>query len=68
MQYEGVYLFIYLFIEIAVRHQLMELTSPLIQLRPCLVSQKDLKNFAQYLSHRIFGHMHGALNIGKKNN
>jgi hypothetical protein len=31
-------------------------------------SQKDLKNFAQYLSHRIFRRMHGALNICKKNN
>jgi hypothetical protein len=35
---------------------------------PRLDGQKGLKIFAQYLSHRIFGRMHGALNVGKKNN
>jgi hypothetical protein len=30
-------------------------------------SPKDLNNFVQYPSHRIFGRMHGALNVGKKN-
>jgi hypothetical protein len=34
--------------------------------KPRLVSKKHLKNFAQYSSHRIFGRMHGALNVGKK--
>jgi len=33
-------------------------------LRPCLVP----RNFQEYLSHRIFGRMYGALNIDKKNN
>jgi hypothetical protein len=33
----------------------------------CLVGKKEKKKeFAQYLSHRIFEHMHRALNIGKK--
>ena len=31
-------------------------------LRPCLVSKK----IAQYPSHRIFGHMHEALNVVEK--
>jgi hypothetical protein len=35
-------------------------------LRPCLDAQKDLKFFAQYSSHQIFRHIHGALNVGKK--
>jgi len=30
--------------------------------RSCLVPEK----FAQYPSHRIFGHMHGALNVVQK--
>jgi len=33
------------------------------QLRPCLV----IKNFQDSLSYRMFRHMHGALNINKKN-
>jgi len=33
-------------------------------LRPCLVR----KNFQDYPSHRIFGRMHGALNIDKNKN
>jgi hypothetical protein len=33
--------------------------------RPPL-DQKDPKIFAQYPSHRIFGRMHEALNVGKK--
>ena len=34
------------------------------QQRPCLV----LKNFQDFPSHRIFGHMHEVLNIVLKNN
>jgi hypothetical protein len=34
--------------------------------RSCLDGQKEPKFFAQYLSHQIFGRMHGALNVGKK--
>jgi hypothetical protein len=30
--------------------------------------QKHSKIFVQYSSHRIFGRMHGALNIDKRNN
>jgi hypothetical protein len=29
-------------------------------------SQKNLQNFSDSPSHRIFGHMHEALNIDKK--
>jgi hypothetical protein len=29
-------------------------------------SQKILQNFSDFSSHRIFGHMHEALNIDKK--
>jgi hypothetical protein len=32
----------------------------------CLNAQKHLNFFAQYISHRIFECMHGALNIDKK--
>jgi hypothetical protein len=31
-----------------------------------LSSKKNLKFFAQYSLYRIFGRMHGTLNIGKK--
>ena len=34
------------------------------ELRPCLVSKK----FQNFSSHRIFGHIHGALNVILKNN
>ena len=36
----------------------------LVEFRPCLVP----KNFQDSPSHRIFGHMHGALNVVLKNN
>jgi hypothetical protein len=39
-----------------------------LPLRACLDAYKHPKFFAQYPSHRIFGHMHGALNVDKKNN
>jgi hypothetical protein len=32
----------------------------------CLDGKKSLKKIAHYSSHRIFGRMYGALNIGKK--
>ena len=32
--------------------------------RPCLV----LKNFQDFLSHQIFGHIHRTLNVVKENN
>jgi hypothetical protein len=34
--------------------------------RACLDAQKHPKFFVQYPSHRIFGRMHGALNVDKK--
>jgi hypothetical protein len=35
---------------------------------PCLDGPRDPKIFAQYPSHRIFGRLNEALNIGKKTN
>jgi len=31
-------------------------------------SQKILQNFSDFLSHRIFRHMHGVLNIDENKN
>ena len=44
----------------------LERTTPKVEdtLRPCLVP----KNFQDSPSHRIFGHMHRALNVVLKNN
>jgi hypothetical protein len=36
--------------------------------RPCLVDPKKPKTFQDFPSHRIFKHMHGALNIDKNKN
>jgi hypothetical protein len=47
---------------------MIEMNPSFFSIRPCLDGQKDPKIFAQYPSHRIFGRMYGALNIGKKNN
>jgi hypothetical protein len=45
----------------------------LAQLRPCLVRPRSLpppnpKYFLLHTSHQIFRRMHGALNVGKKDN
>jgi hypothetical protein len=37
-----------------------------MHLRPCLDVTQIPKFYALSPSHRIFGHMHGALNIDKK--
>jgi hypothetical protein len=37
-----------------------------IAIKVMFSSQKILQNFSDFPSHRIFGHMHEALNIDKK--
>jgi hypothetical protein len=37
-----------------------------LMFRACLDGKKSLEKIAHYSSHRIFGRMYGALNIGKK--